>query len=61
MKTNNNARQVSTIRQWAGLLAVLTLVSVELCMVCQFGRVSGQFSAQPCIQAPGLGDLLAAR
>ena len=61
MKTNQHARQVRKLRVWAGMLAVLLLVSAEFWMVCHFGRTCGQFNVQPGIPAPALGDLLAAR
>ena len=43
------------------MMAVVLLVSAEFWMVCHFGHACGQFNEQPGIQAPALGDLLAAR
>ena len=43
------------------MVAVLLLVSAEFWMVCRVGHACGRFNAQPVIQGPALGDLLAAR
>jgi hypothetical protein len=61
MKTNQYARQARKIRVWAGMLAVLLLVSAEFWMVCSFGQACGQFNVQPAVQGPALGDLFAAK
>jgi len=61
MKTNEHARRVWKVRQWAGLLAVLLLASAELLMVCRLGHGCGQISTQPPIQIPPISDWFAAR
>ena len=61
MKTNQRARKVCQIRLWSGLAAVLLLLLAEFGMVCRFGHQCGQIMAPPTNEAPGLGDLLAAR
>jgi hypothetical protein len=61
MKTTEHARKVLKLRHWAGLLAVLLLVSAEFCLVCHFGHRCGQVTAQPAVQVPGIGDLFVAR
>jgi hypothetical protein len=61
MKTNAHARKVLRLRYWAGLLAVLLLVSAEFWMVCRLGHGCAQMAAQPAVPVPGIGDLFAAR
>jgi hypothetical protein len=61
MKTNQYARQARQIRVWAGMLAVLLLVSAEFWMVCRYGQACGQFNVPPAIQGPALCDLIPAR
>jgi hypothetical protein len=61
MKTTKHARRVRQIRVWAGMVAILLLVSAEFWMVCSFGHACGQVNPQPVMHAPALGDLLAAR
>ncbi|HOX59317.1 MAG TPA: hypothetical protein PLC99_20735 [Verrucomicrobiota bacterium] len=61
MKTNQHTLRVRKLRVCAGMLAALLLVSAAFWMVCYFGHACGQFSAQPKVPAPALGDLLAAR
>jgi hypothetical protein len=61
MKTNERARRVMKLRHWAGLLAVLLLVSVEFWMVCSMGNKCGQVAAQPTMLAPSIADMFAAR
>lgn len=61
MKTTKHARQMRQIRVWAGMVAVVLLVSAEFWMVCRVGHACGRFNAQPVMQGPALGDLLAAR
>jgi hypothetical protein len=61
MKINERARKVMKLRVRAGMLAILLLASAEFWMVCHSGRTCGQFNAQPAIQTPSLGELIAAR
>lgn len=61
METTEHARKVLKLRHWAGLLAVLLLVSAEFWMVCRLGHSCGQMTAQPAVQVPAIGDLFAAR
>jgi hypothetical protein len=61
MKTNQRARKVCKIRIWAGLVAVVLLLSAEFWMVCRFGHECGQITSPPGNEAPALSDLLAAR
>ena len=58
MKTNHHARTVWKRRIWAGLVAVLLLVSAEFWMVCRFGHRCGQISSPPGNEGPALSDLL---
>jgi hypothetical protein len=61
MKTNQCARQIRKLQIWAGMLAVLLLVSGEFWMVFRLGHKCGQFNMQSALPAPALSDLLAAR
>jgi hypothetical protein len=61
MKANESARKVLKLQRWAGLLAVLLLVSAELWMACRFGHSYGQVSSQPSVPVPAMGDWFAAR
>ena len=60
MKTNEHAHEVLRLRHYAGLLAMLALVSAELWMLCRFGHGYGQISAQPPVSVPAISDLFAA-
>jgi hypothetical protein len=61
MKTNERARKVLKLQRWAGMLAVLLLVSAELWMACRFGHGYSQIPAQPSVPVPAMGDWFAAR
>ena len=61
MKTNSHARKVLKLQYWAGLAAVLLLVSAEFWMVCRLGQKCGQIATQPTVPAPAISDLFAAR
>ncbi|HVM50485.1 MAG TPA: hypothetical protein VMU04_20840 [Candidatus Acidoferrum sp.] len=60
MKTNTAARRVFRNRVRAGMVAVVLLVSVELCMLCRLP--SGCQRVSPAAnEAPPISDLLAAQ
>jgi hypothetical protein len=61
MKTNESPRKVLKVQRWAGMLAVLLLVSTELWMACRFGHSYGHVTTQPSVQVPAMGDWFAAR
>jgi hypothetical protein len=61
MKLNHHARRILKRRIWAGRLAILLLALAEFWMVCRFGHDYGQITAQAGLEAPALGDWLAAR
>ena len=61
MTTNVHARKVLGLRNWAGLLAFLLLVSGEFWIACRLGQACGPTNAQPAMPASSIGDLFAAR
>ena len=61
MKTSERAHKVLKLQRWAGVLAVLLLVSAELWMASRFGHSYGQVNTQPSVPVPAMGDWFAAR
>jgi hypothetical protein len=61
MKTNSQARTLIKLRHAAGLVAVLLLLSAECWVMCSVGHRCSQFSNQPPVQVPEIGQLFCGR